>query len=352
MKNKYVCLILSIVLLSCSIGCGNLKEIEYYPNDISVSKSGDEGNVENDVKNDTHSSQYIEYNSELLSIPISEEVNEEIQSIAVQILKCVDNCENEIVFDEEITQDKFNLGYELAMYSNPLVTNTYAIMEEPGKFSVSYLTVTDKDVLNEHEDFKNEINKMMQECRKEGDSSEDFAKNAYDYIIANYDYDQELEEKLHDPAAVLADDDDDDDDNTQGNAVSLVLTGKGTYDSFLELYMFLLNQMGIRNIIAGSSGVCNVEDDSVYHYLEMTKYRIYWDVVITEDNAYHCIMLWDLLMADTMKEEGSFDSFKSSYFGLSDETAKKYWTPYYIFTLGELVPGHSVELPPCENDYK
>lgn len=350
-KFKNIFIYICVFSLIFTIGCSAPKDVAFYPNDheLAVSDSTPSSDELSDDSNEQHSNYICEYNPTKLSLAVSEQINEELQEIAVQILSSVHSCQSEIVVSEDVTDDKFKLAYELALYSNPLVYKAYVIPEEVGKYSITYISVTDKTPEEETQAFTDAITQIMEDVYDENASKEDIAKNLYDYILTNYEYDYEKDIELLKPENNVYGSDT---SEIESSAMQMVLTGKGTYDDFLELYMFVLNQLDIKNIIVGTGGVLGLNETEAASYVEMNKNRIYWDVVMTPDNSYHCVMIFDLLEARLYREEGNIDNFKSKYFGMSDDSVKKIWTPYYAFALGELIPGHEVEVPPCEEDYK
>lgn len=348
-KSKLIIISLALSSLFVISGCNSASKVTFYPSDDNSNLAGDSVDDKNGKKKNKKGGRVAEYNPTFLSLSVSEKANDEIKDIAVNILDSVDKHETEVDWGEDVTEAKFNLAYSLAMYSNPICYSAYFIPEEPGKYSITYIPANDGDPLEEAEYFKTEIYKVLEECNEIGASDAKIAQNVYDFIINNYELDLEFEEKLRDPESMV-----NDDENTvvYGNPMKLVLTGKGTYDDFLELYMFVLNQLQVKNIIVGSSGLSKVEDDLAAHYIEIYNNRVYWDVIMTSDEAYHCVMFLDLLNVYNERQKGNMGTVESKYFGLSDKTCEEFWQPYYVFTFGELVPGQRIELPECEKDYK
>lgn len=279
------------------------------------------------------------YNPEILNLTFKDDVSENIQKLAVDIIKAVSEGKESIPVDiPDAKRAHVDLAYELAFYSNPIVEIAVVDFDSDKKeCTISYGVDNPEERCKQ---FEKEINEIFAACVKVSDTDEEKAKAIYGYLINEIEYDHEYETALRSGQNV--------DDYFM--TIDSIERKKGTYLNLFFLYGFCLNQIGIKSLfVVGGGKLTYAKSNELNNLIQNENI---WMIITIGDYSYHCDTLFEAAVLYEERQKDPEANCKYQFFGMSDKTRKESFEPYYMASAIRLDPMIQKEIPECEKDIK
>lgn len=283
------------------------------------------------------------YNIELLNPAYKDDVPEEVQNLAIDMIKAVSEGKESV--EVKITDAKpthANLAFSLAYYSNPVMELVEMNYDSDRK--VCDFTYVVDNPAEKCKKFEQNVNNLFANCINLSDNDEKKAKALYGYLINELEYDHEYETAWRDGTI-----------NSYSNDAYLLtidcLENKTAhFDNVLFLYTFCLNQLEIKSLIIGGSGKLTYTKSA--ELTDLVQNSNIWMIITIGDNSYHCDTFFEAAVLYEDRKKDPDAQCKYLFFGMSDKTRDDSFDTYYTGVGFILDPALGKDIPKCDKEYK
>ena len=366
-----------IANIALTAACNNPKTIVDYPEpSTEVIRSTDTGGEVNDIPEEEEIDEAFlpepdslreegkfKYNPSSLNSTFKNQIsNPKVIKAARKIMENVYNVEETFVLEDEyeITEAEFNIAYQLATQSSPMVDSVYITREDDTNYKVVYFPKVDFDERNQpiygegltpeeakaiFDEYETFVTDMINDNLTSENTDMERAEIIYKALIMNVDC-------TYSPTDTVEDSDDNVSEDSESPMLERVTKGELYIWELPYLYMYFLNQLHVDSMLVWCWGEYQPQNAELLDTEMGDEENCIWLIVTVDEKPYTCNIIFEKGVLDSQRLiVGDYDP-DLQYFGMSDETRDKSMKVFYINPSGTINPVKEPKVPNCPEDYK